>query len=203
MPSFPPSMKTFRGMTLVEMMVTVALTAMVGGALLYAIRDFYIGNAYVLESATAVDSARRGLATALEDMREASYADDGAYPISSAATSSVTFYADTDKDSSIEKVQIFILNGVLYRVVTNSAGSPPTYAGQSGATTTIVSSVVNGTTPLFSYYDSDGDALPATGTDVSKISSVRATLMIDLNPNRAPDVLTLTGTATLRNLRTQ
>lgn len=193
-----------RGMTLVETVVVVALVAMVGGAMLSAIRTFYRGNAYVLEAAVSVDSARRGVATALENLREASFADDGSYPISAAATSSVTFYSDVDLDGGMERVRIFIDNNVLYRVVTNATGSPPTYSGQAGATSTIIANVRNGTsTPLFTYYNSAGAALSATSTDIADITSVGARLMIDLNPNRAPNVFTLTGGATLRNLRNQ
>ncbi len=191
-----------RGFTLVESMVVVALTALVTGALLSAIQVFYRGNAYVFESAVSVDSARRGLTTALQNLREASYSDDGAYPITAAATSTVTFYSDVDSDGGMERVRIFIQDNVLYRVVTNSAGNPPSYAGQAGATTTIVANVRNGTTtPLFRYFNSSGVALATTSPDISQVSSVTATLMIDLNPNRAPNVLTLTGSATLRNLR--
>lgn len=193
-----------RGFTLIEAMVVVVLTTVVAGALLSAIQSFYRGNAYVFEAAVSVDSARRGTAIALENLREASYADDGAYPISAAATSTVTFYSDTDADGAIERVRIFILGETLYRVVTNAVGNPPSYVGQAGATTTIVAFVRNGTsTPLFKYYDVAGTQLSTTTTDISEIASVVSTLMIDLNPYRAPNVLTLTGSATLRNLRSQ
>jgi flagellar hook assembly protein FlgD len=156
----------------------------------------------VFEAAVSVDSARRGIGTALQNIREASYGDDGSYPISNVATSSVTFYSDVDADGGVERVRIYIDNNVLYRVVTNSGGNPSSYTGQAGATSTIIANVRNGTsTALFTYFDSAGAALPATSTDVSEIRSVAATLMIDLNPQRAPNVLTLTGSATLRNLR--
>ncbi len=187
-----------------EVVVVVAITGIVSGALLYTIRDFFRTNAYVFEAATSVDSARRGVATTLHNLREASYADDGNYPIAAAATSSIIFYSDVDADGGIERVRIYVWNGSLYRTVTNASGNPPSYSGQTPATTTIATYVRNSSsTPLFTYYDSNGAQLATTSPDISEIASVATTLMVDLNPNRAPNVLTLTGSATLRNLKDQ
>ncbi len=190
-----------RGMTLVEALVVVAITAMVGGSLLSAIRYFYVNNAYVFEAANSVSQARRGLATMLHDLREASYADDGNYPIGAAATSSVTFYSDIDSDGGIERVKIWRYGTSLYKVVTNAGGNPPTYTGQTSATTTISSFLRNASsTPIFKYYTSGGVQLATTTPDISQIAIVRAEVQIDLNPNRAPQIFMMSGSATLRNL---
>lgn len=195
---------THRGFSLAETIVVIAITAMVGGALLSAIRYFYVNNAYVFEAAASVDQARRGVSTMLHNVREASYADDGNYPIGSAATSSITFYSDVDSDGGIERVKIWAYRGVLYKVVTNAGGNPPSYAGQASATSTISSYLRNATsTPLFTYYDSTGTQLATTAPNISQIVGVRARVDVDLNPNRAPQVFTLTGSATLRNLKDQ
>lgn len=195
---------TRRGFTLIETIVVVAILVLVSGSLLGIIRSFYRSNAYVFEAASSVDSARRGLATALHNVREASYADDGAYPISAAATSSISFYSDVDRDGGVERVRIYAIGDTLYKTIINAAGSPPSYAGQSTSTTTIATYLRNATsTPLFTYYDSDGVQLATTSPDISAIASIRSTIQVDLNPNRAPNVLTLTGSATLRNLRDQ
>jgi type II secretory pathway pseudopilin PulG len=197
------SMK-MRGMSLVEAVVVVAITVAVGASLLSVIRSFYRTNAYVFEATASVDSARRGLATTLSALREASYADDGNYPISSAATSSITFYSDIDSDRGIERVRVYTIGTTLYRVITNAAGNPPSYTGQAPSTTTIATYVRNTTSvPIFKYYDSSGAQLSTTSPDISDIASVTVTLMVDINPNRAPNILTMTGGATLRNLREQ
>jgi type II secretory pathway pseudopilin PulG len=191
-----------RGFTLVEAIVVVAITAIVGGTLLSTIRNFYRANTYVFEATTSVDSARRGLATTLSALREASYADDGNYPIATAATSSITFYSDIDSDGGIERVRVYTINGTLYRTIINASGNPPSYTGQTTSTTTIATYVRNtGSVPIFTYYNSSGVQLSTTSPTLSQIASVSTTLMVDLNPNRAPNVLTLTGSATLRNLR--
>ncbi len=193
-----------RGISLAESVVVIAITAMVGGALLMAIRYFYVNNAYVFEATNAVSQARRGLATMLHNIREASYADDGNYPIGAAATSSVTFYSDVDTDGGVERVKIWRYGNTLYKVVTNAGGNPPTYTGQTSATTTIATNLRNASsTPVFRYYDSAGVKLATTSPDISSIAIVYAYMQIDLNPNRAPQIFTLEGSATLRNLLEQ
>ena len=190
-----------RGMTLIEMLVVIAIVSSAGIALSGAIQYFYRSNAFLLEQTAALESARRGVGQAIGAIREASYGDDGSYPIASAATSTLTFYTDSDKDQSVERERYVLQDGTLYRVVTDSGGSPPGYAGQPSSTTTIATHVVNGAVPVFTYFNVAGTQLPEMNTDVSAIVRVRITLMVDLNPARAPNVFILEETATLRNLR--
>lgn len=191
------------GFTLVETLVVVALSSVVGLALMGMIVYFYKSNAYLLEATSAVDSATRGIDRSLESVREASYGEDGAYPISAAATSSMTFFSDTDSDASVERVRLYVTNGTFYRGVTNAAGNPPSYAGQVESSSIIATYVKNATsTPIFRYYDADGTEL--TGTiDIGEVRSVRAHLDVDINPLRAPNIFSLERTATLRNLRSE
>lgn len=191
-----------RGFSLSETMVVIAMTGVLATALSMAIVSVYRNNAFIFEATASVESARGGLGKALQDIREATYGDNGNYPLGEVATSSVTFYSDVDQDGGIERVRIYLLNGTLYKVVTNAGGTPPSYIGQTPATSTIATYVTNGTsTPLFTYYDTSGMQLSTTSTDVAQVRSVAMTIMVDLNPNRAPNVLTLSGTAMIRNLR--
>lgn len=199
----PPSRNSFQGFTLIEMLVVIAIVSVAGVALSGLIAYFYRANGYVLQETSAVDSAHKGLDTAFEDLREASYGDDGSYPLTTAATSTVTFYSDVDGDGSVEKVRLYLTKGTFYRGVTNAAGNPPSYSGQLESINTIATYVSNATsTPIFRYYDANGTELAAPA-DVSKVGSIATTLQVDLNPNRAPNIFTLTARATLRNLRAQ
>jgi prepilin-type N-terminal cleavage/methylation domain-containing protein len=189
-----------RGFTLIETLTVVAIFGLLSVGMFSAIGYIYRNNAYVFESAAAVENARRGLMLSLEHIREASYGDDGSYPLGTAATSSLIFYSDVDMDGGVERVRIYILSGTLYRTVTNAGGNPPSYTGQSPATTTIAEYVRNSSsTPLFRYNDSTGTEL-ASPVDVTRVRSIDIEIQTDLNPNRAPNVLTLTGSATLRNV---
>jgi prepilin-type N-terminal cleavage/methylation domain-containing protein len=190
-----------RGFTLAETVVVIAIVAVVGLAVTSMIAFFYKSNAYVFQQTSALDSAHRGVEYSFLNIREASYGDDGSYPVAQAATSSITFYADVDNDGPIERIRVYLAGGTLYRGVTNSAGSPPTYSGQTEAISTIATNVVNApAVPIFRYFNKDGTEL-TTPINVSDIASVATELSVDLNPSRAPDIFTLRASATLRNHR--
>ena len=192
-----------RGFTLIEMMVVIAVTVLVMGALSMLIVYFYKTNAFTLQQSIASEQGRRGVEDAMRYLREASYGSDGSYPIGSAGTSTIIFYANVNSSPEIERVTYELVGGTLYRAVAEPAGSPPTYAGAVSATSTIATSVVNGTsTPVFTFYDANGAEL-APPINVSKIASVETTLQIDVNVNRAPVTYTISAGATLRNLKAQ
>ncbi|MBY0110883.1 type II secretion system GspH family protein [Patescibacteria group bacterium] len=189
-----------RGFTLTETLVVIAIVSTAGLALTTALVDFYRQNAYLFESTSALENSRRALSTSVENLREATYGEDGAYPLIAAATSSVTFHADIDADNSVERVRFFISNGTFYRTTTNPGGNPPSYTGQTAATSTVIAYVRNATsTPFFRYFDATGAEL-ATPIDIGSVTQVLVRVDIDLNPNRAPEIFTLSGRATLRNV---
>ena len=192
-----------RGFTLVETVVLIAMTVLISLTLGSLIVYFYKTNAYALGQSTAVGQARHGVEDAMLHLREASYGSDGSYPIESVATSSIVFYANINNTSLIERVTYSLKNGTFYRTVGEPSGNPPSYVAQTIATTTIATSVVNATsTPVFRYFDNAGVEL-ATPVNISKIASIKTTIVIDVNVNRAPVAFTLSGGATLRNLQSQ
>jgi type II secretory pathway pseudopilin PulG len=188
---------------MIETLVVIAIISSVGLTLMGSLGSFYQKNAYIFESASSVDIARRGLTLALTNVREASYGADGSYPIQSIGTSTMTFYADTNGNGVVEKVRFYVLNNTLYRGDTIPAGNPPSYTGQTQATSTVATNLRNGTsTPIFRYYDVTGTEIVSTSSP-QNVSSVSVRVDVDLNPLRAPAISTMSGTATLRNLRTQ
>lgn len=192
--------RAHKGFTLIEMITVIAIVSIVGGALSYMIQYFYRTDDYVLQEETAVASGRQGLTTAMQNLRAASYGDDGSYPISSAATSSITFYADVYGTGDVEEVNYYLSKSTLYRGIITATGTPPSYSGQPQSTSTIATYVVNSTsTPIFQYYDSSGNLL-SSPINLSLVSSIITTLKIDVDVARAPSTYTLLGSATLRNL---
>ncbi len=191
---------TARGFSLLEMLVVIAITASVVVALIVAIQYVYRGQRFVFEQADATRSARIGIERAVADMREASYADNGAYPIVAMSTSTMTFYSDIDDDSSFERVRYFLSDKVLYQGVVDAAGTPPTYDG-SETTTALATDVRNDalSVPLFTYYDADGNALSDLA-DLDAVAFVLVRLVVNLEPSRAPNDFELRASATLRNI---
>ncbi len=190
-----------RGFTLVEVLVLISITTLLSITLDTLIVNFYKANSFLLEQTAATDNARRGLRTSFQNLRQATYGEDGSYPIQTAATSSILFYSDVDNDGSVEKIRLYLLNNAFYRTVTEATGLPLMYTGTT-STTTIASYIRNATSsPIFRYYDSDGVLISSSTVPVIDIAAISTSLQIDLNPLRAPDILTLEETATLRNLR--
>ena len=190
-----------RGLTLVETVVTTALTALVLVTLGYLITYFYTTNTYTLEQSIAVEQARKGVQDAMRYLREASYGSDGSYPIRSTATSSIVFFANTNSDTVIERVTYSLQGNTFFRAVALPTGNPLSYANPFISTSTIATTVVNGTsTPIFRYFDKTGAEL-SLPVNISRVTSVRTTLIIDVNVNRTPVAFTLSSGATLRNLK--
>ncbi len=197
------SLHHWAGFTLVEAIVTVAVSTLVLLTLGKLIVYFYQTNAYTLQEATAISQARRGVENAMRDLREASYGSDGSYPVMTAATSSLTFFANANADTAIERITYRLIRGTLYRTVVLSAGNPPSYVGGAISTSTVATSVVNSAaTAVFQYFNEAG-TLISTPVNISQIASIRTTLVVDVNVNRAPVSFTLTAGATLRNLKSQ
>ena len=190
------------GLSFVEMLVTIAIFSIIVAVLFGSVQFFYQSNAYALEQAVAVDSARRGVELLVRDLREATLADDGAYTIISMGSTTLEFYSDIDGDDSVERVRFILVDGTLYKAVTNASGNPPQYLDINEATSTAAQDVRNDdeSTPVFEYFDSSGVEITDYG-DVVNVVFVRVSLIVNVNPNRLPREFTLRSSATLRNLK--
>ncbi|XKT75258.1 MAG: type II secretion system protein J [Patescibacteria group bacterium UBA2103] len=192
-----------RGFSLIETVVTISLMSVALLALSMVIVFFYRTNANVLEQSAAISSARRGIENAMKDLREATVAADGSFAIASAGPNSITFYADVDKDNSVERVRYDLASEVLTRYTLQATGTPPTYSGQE--TSEIISDNVRNAIfvqNVFQYFDIDGNELSSSPSPLD-IKFVTATIIVNVNPTRAPEEFTLTSSATLRNLRVE
>lgn len=192
-----------RGMSFVEVLVTISLSTIIMLAVVDSVLFFYRANTSTLEQGYQVESARRGAELFVRDVREATYADDGAYPLATMASSSVTFYSDTDVDGSIERIRYTLLGTTLYRNVTDASGSPPAYTG-GGVTTTVSTYVRNfdENAALFRYYNASSTEV-TNAQFINTVVSLTVNLVVDIVEKHTPGKFTLTESATLRNLRAQ
>jgi type II secretory pathway pseudopilin PulG len=192
------------GMTFIEMIVYLSIFSIIIMAITYSVASFYRYNAYGLEQSQAVDSARRGIDPTINNIREATYSDEGAYPIISASANSFSFYSDVDRDNSIEKVRLFLdsSTNTFKKGLTDSAGDPPTYDSQPETLFTLADNVRNieQSVDIFKYYDNTG-AEVLNLSNVSSIAFVSMSVVVNVNPARAPNDFTLRASAALRNLK--
>ena len=181
---------TKRAFTLIETVVVVAITTIVILALDNLLVYFYQTNTFLFNQAMAVDGARRGIDDAAKYLRQAIPGSDGSYPVITAATSSVAFWADPGNDGTLERVTYLVEDATLYRTLQTS---------NAVATTTLATAVTtSSTTPLFRYFDASGSELMQPVV-TSRIASVETTLVVDADSNRGRSPIILTGAATLRN----
>ena len=191
---------TGRGVTFIETLVWIVLFTLVMLAITQSVLYFYRTSNYVIQESTAISSAQRGIYSMVRVIREAAYSDTGAYPIVSMATSSFTFYANTDTHTPVEKVRYYISGTTLYLGVVNPSGDPAVYTGAE-ATTTLSDNIKNisQSVNLFTYYDQNGAQI-SDFTQIANVRFVTLNLVADIDPNRAPTLLTLRSSAALRNL---
>ena len=145
-----------RGLSLVETVIIVALFSILMIVISESVASFYRLNAYTIAQAYQVDAARRGVDLLVRDLREMTFADDGTFPLVSMGTTSVGFFSDIDRDSSVEYVVYRLASTTLMKYVYNATGTPPTYSTSTPAETSTLSEYVQNSlqnVPMFVYYE--------------------------------------------------
>lgn len=196
--------RSLSGFTFIEMMVVISVFTIAMLAVTSSIVYFYRTNRILVEQSSAINSARKGIQSMVKDMREATYSDEGSFPVIAIATSSFSFYTNTDSDSSIEQVRYFIDDIQLKKgVIEADASNTPMYATSTETFSVVSDDVRNWSqdTSVFQYYDSTGAEI-TDFSDISDVAFVKTTLIVNVNPIKFPDEFVLRSSATLRNLKT-
>jgi len=193
------------GFTLAEILVSIGIFVFIGLAVASFERDIFFLNNSLQSNLSAQIDARQLLRTVVSELRGASPSSLGSYTIAQAATSTITFYSNIDKDILKERVRYFLSGSDLHRGIIKPTGSPLVYNSESESVDVVIRNVVNGTsTATFEYFDGffTGTSSPLV-QPVSALSVrlVRITVVIDSDPNRPPGPITVTSMGTLRNLK--
>ena len=197
----PPRTPLHRGLTILETIVAVGIVSVIMIAIAGSIFFFYRANRSALEQSFQIDSARKGVEFLVQDLREATHGDDGSYPVGSIASTSITFFSDIDQDLTVEKITYTLATTTLSRTVVNASGVPLSYMG-AGDTSVVSENARNleEGQPIFRYYDTEGAEILTYG-DIQKVRFISITLIVNIEPIRAPEEFTLRSSATIRNLR--
>lgn len=190
-------------MTMVEVTVGIAVLIIVLLALTTTLQYFYRTNKYAVEQSGAVTSAQRGMDKVIRTIRESAYSSQGAFPVVSISANDFVFYSDVDSDPLIEKVHYFVSGTALIEGIVDATGDPPAYTGAE-ATATVSDFVRNldpgVATSTFRYYDGAGVEI-TNYTQWAKVRFVQVNLVVNVDPNKLPNQLTLRSSAALRNLK--
>lgn len=194
-----------RGFTLIEVVTTIAIMTVV--MLSVGIFEYNIlnSNRAGVAALTNAQEVQALLKTMAKEIRSAESGDDGSYPIVSAGTTTITFYADVDSNGTRERVRYYLATTTVYRGITKSAGSPPSYNLASESKKLLVTGVrTSSSAPMFEYFDSMYAGTSTAMTyplNTTSVRLVKITLTIDTDPNKSPTVKTYSTQASLRNLK--
>ncbi len=184
-----------------ETVVYIGIFSLVLGAVSTLILNVYRMHYFSLTQSDAISNTRKALSIMLSAIREASFADNGAYPVEKMAPNEFIFYSDIDNDLKVERVRLFVDNHYLKMGVINSSGIPASYNLDNEKFKTIAQGVRNSdfAVDLFTYKNASSSAI----TDLNNILDLRVVdlrILIDLDPGRSPGFYDFRTSAALRNI---
>ena len=186
---------------MIETLATIAIFALALGTVSAFLVFGYRTQSYASQQSLAINEARKGIETMVKEIREAQGGDDGSYVIEKADDYEFIFFSDVDKDSAVEKIRYFIDGNEFKKGTIESSGFPLQYLPENESFI-VLSQYVRNSPPVFHYYDGLGSEvleLPARPKD-TKLMKVY--LVINVDPNRAPNDFELESAVQLRNLKT-
>lgn len=196
----PPAQKN-AGFTIVEIVTTILIM----GILVVGISSLFVWGFRVWrasdEQARAIDRFQEAYQKTVSEIREMQTASSGAYPIESATTTQLIFYANVDADDARERMRLTLSGDNLIRGIIQPTGSPATYPSNTETTAIIGKYIRNAA--IFSYYDQSftGSQSPMSPININTIRLIKLFLSIDIDPNQPPAAIDLSTYISLRNLK--
>lgn len=194
-----------RGFTLVEALMVVALNTVLLLVITNTVTQLYKNHSYTFEQSNEIEVARRGLGTWVRDAREMTTGANGAFALVKAGTSTIGFYSDIDKDSSIEYVEYVLGTSTTLRKFIYNPTASSTYSTTTPSSVEIMSEYVqNGkqNVVIFKYYNSSGALVASPQAMISDITYITMNIIVNIDPVRSPGEFMLQGSAAPRNLKT-
>lgn len=199
--------KSRQGMTLVEVIVGLAAFGiLVIGAAAIIITAFR-SQRVVWDQLGAQADGRKILEEVVNDARRADLSSIGAYPIVTATTNTLTFYANVDADGLRERVRYWLTGRVFKKGVIKPTGNPLQYVTTTEQVVDVATNIVNQSqgNPVFLYYDAayTGTSTPLTQpVSTTLIRLIRVKLDIEKDPNFSPVPLHVESVVGVRSLKT-
>lgn len=192
-------------MTLIELIVTIGVLALVINVIAVFSVDVFKTTGSIQGSLTAQQDARNVLRQLATELRTSSSSSVGAYPLAEVGNNRLRFYSDIDNDGLKEEVIYYLsVDGkTIFKDIRKPSGAPLQYSG-GFTTSTIIRDVANGATPLFTYYDTNYDGTTSAlvqPINIPLVRLVKATIVIERDPNRSPVPIIVTTQVSLRNLK--
>lgn len=198
---------TQSGFTLVETIMTIFIFSllMLGTSLM--LKDILANSRQQYGVIDSVDQARKIANTFTNELRNSTYGVNGSYPLNEASNIQIIFFSTAPKNNgTISRVRYYMSGNTLYKGITDPAGNPPSYAGQTEVITTLSTKMSLSANPLFYYYDGSYNG---SGTSLSQPVNLNQVKFIKINlivlkqlTATSSDTFTVSAGASMRNLKT-
>ncbi|MEX2054899.1 MAG: hypothetical protein WD972_01845 [Candidatus Andersenbacteria bacterium] len=212
----PSSRDAERGLSIIELLIVVVISALIVIALTMFVGRGFIVSREQFEQVRITEDARIELERMSEAIRDAQYVEIDNQPgtdtntlernIQLAKSNELIMYANIDNDEEVEKVRYFIdpNNPTELR---RTFVEPPYSGGESSPVILVRSLRNSGSEPLFQYYSAGGESelIPSselTATQLSRLGRVRLRLIIDVNTTQDPPAADIFTEATPRSVLT-
>lgn len=196
----------FCGITLIETVVALGiLTFVISATFVFIIETMRTEN-FTLEQSEANSQAEKGVKIIASELREATLADTGAYPIEFADNDTITFYSDIDTNLDREKVTYIREGATLKKIVTKPTTTIPIEYPEADATEEIIINSIINELPIFTYYngdypfDTENNPLEVP-VDTTSIKLVHIRLDINPRPQIVPNTFIVESDIQLRNMK--
>jgi type II secretory pathway component PulJ len=194
-----------QGFSLVEILVVTTIAISIVLVVSNLSNNISLLNGLVGQELQSKSDTSQTLQIVTTDIRSATLSANGAYPVSTATTSTFTFYTDSDGDGAVERVRYFLSSSSIYRGMIQPTGTPASYPTATEVLTDMIDNVIIPTsTTLFKYYDASytGTQPAMTSTaDVTGIRLVGMSFYSDVRPKQAPGPQFFSILVDIRNLR--
>lgn len=184
-----------RGYTLMEILVTMSIFAIIGTLTWRFIATGFLATTFNMEQQEAISNARKAIDIMTKEIRGANNSEQGSYPLSRIDDQDFIYYSDLDEDDQVEQIRYFLTGTTLLKIVTEP-GALNDYSG-AGATSTVSLYVNNDEEAIFSYYDSDYVSTSA----INEIRLINIKLKINVTPTISPRDYYVETDVNLRNLK--
>ncbi len=206
-------MHVYRGVTFVETLISVGIFSIVMlGTTLFFVRMWEI-NSFTYEVGIASFVANRGVDEAIQNIRKARSAENGAFAIEYADEDEMIFFMDYDYDGVVERIHYFLADerfqmGVREPDLTTT---PVSYASGDEFVVDAAEYIVNEEEDydVFAYYGTDSEIFSYDNVDDAKltppidtgdIKMIKVLLFVNPDPLRKPNNVRIQSFVVIRNL---
>jgi hypothetical protein len=194
-----------QGITLIELLLSTVILSLIIIVSYRFWQYFQDSFDFTFSHSVSGSDVARISDTMARELRGLKSADNGAYALDITNDQELSFYANVDTDSQMEKVHYSLSGNDLLRSVINPSGDPAVYDPGTSSTTTLISGVVNGTDPIFLYYNGDwptdqiNNPLTASRQLDTRMITISLKVVSDINQTVSPS--SLQNSVMLRSLK--